>query len=333
MFTNVHEEQNSRFQERWLDTSIHMDSPFTQRYTDESLEVGLFDKIITSDQFDPFEIIGVSKRCLNFKDVRKQYKKKMVRYHPDKNGGETLKFDVINHAYGIVKKEIEKNIAMSCTTTDIGLKHQSEKFIQSQPKNINIDMKKFDRTKFNKLYEHHKLPEEDRDIGYGNWMKKKGTSNCPTKVKTKNFTSSFEKHKKNVLRSKNTAIIVHKNPEAYSTSTIGFSNVDPKSQKNYTTSKVTDLKHAYSEKHALIDTGDSEKEIRLRSNETVKSREKTRSKKMKPIMDEKTFIQNQNKEKLDKQNELKRLHRITARDKKISKHYKKINKLLISKTN
>jgi len=172
MFTNVHEEQNSRIQERWMDTSIHMESPFTQRYADESLEISLFDKIITSRQFDPFEIIGISKKCMNLKEAHRQYKKKLVKYHPDKNAGETLKFDVINHAYSIVRKEVEKNVALSCTTTDIELKQQSASFISNQPKNINIDLQNFDRKKFNKLYEHHKLPDEDRDKGYGNWMKK-----------------------------------------------------------------------------------------------------------------------------------------------------------------
>lgn len=334
MNINAHEEHNLRYQERWMDTSIQMESPFTQRYEDKTVAISLFDKIVSNSKFDPYEIIGVPKDCVNIKQVQKCYKKRLVKHHPDKNNGETLKFDVIKHAYSIVLSEVKNRMTLIQSKTDIELRQQSESFIQNQPQVRHVNLDTFDAKKFNKLYEQNRIPNDQIDGGYGKWMKKDKGGECPSKIKEKDFKHVFESHKEKVMKTKRTAIVVHKDPEAYSQAklSIGYCDIDPKRKKHFSTDKGTDLKHAYSEKYSLIDTGEAEKEIHIKMSDTITKRKKRRTKEIKPEMDQKLKIRLINKQRMDAKKEEKRKKRILLNDKRIEKQYKKINRLMIEKS-
>ena len=70
MNVNSHEEHNRRIQNRWMDTSIHItSSPFPKAsvHTEHSISdtadtrsVSLFEDIIHSPNFNPFDIFGVT---------------------------------------------------------------------------------------------------------------------------------------------------------------------------------------------------------------------------------------------------------------------------------
>jgi DnaJ-class molecular chaperone len=57
---------------------------------------------------DPYEILGISRNASE-EEIKKAYRKLAHKYHPDKKGGDELKFKEINEAYQILSDPHKKS--------------------------------------------------------------------------------------------------------------------------------------------------------------------------------------------------------------------------------
>lgn len=76
------------------------------------MEKGLNKRQIMSEEekeFDPYEVLGVDKETSQA-DIKKAFKRLSKKYHPDKKGGDTKKFQEIARAYGILGIEENKRL-------------------------------------------------------------------------------------------------------------------------------------------------------------------------------------------------------------------------------
>ena len=59
---------------------------------------------------DLYEILDISKDNFDLKKTKKNYKKLILRFHPDKSGEDSQAFEFVNLAYTILKNQKTKNI-------------------------------------------------------------------------------------------------------------------------------------------------------------------------------------------------------------------------------
>ena len=73
---------------------------------EEFLKTFAEDHDIIKQRKDARELIGVEEHSTDFDTMTKKYKKLSKEHHPDMPGGDTEKFQAINKAHKILKKEL-----------------------------------------------------------------------------------------------------------------------------------------------------------------------------------------------------------------------------------
>ena len=68
------------------------------------------DDIEKISYLDLYEILDISKESYDKNKLKKIYKKLVLRLHPDKNGGDSESFEIVNLAYTILKDKFLKKI-------------------------------------------------------------------------------------------------------------------------------------------------------------------------------------------------------------------------------
>ena len=68
------------------------------------------DDIEKISYLDLYEILDISKDSYDKNKIKKIYKKLILRLHPDKNGGDSESFEIVNLAYTVLKDKILKKI-------------------------------------------------------------------------------------------------------------------------------------------------------------------------------------------------------------------------------
>lgn len=118
--------------------------------------------------------------------LRVAYKRASLRAHPDK-GGSKEAFDDINRAYRYVEKILvrinprfstegssssmsDTPLSMTISDTHTPVSVNTRTNTPAAPP-IKLSAKKLDMSLFNKMFEENRMPDPDRDGGYGNWMK------------------------------------------------------------------------------------------------------------------------------------------------------------------
>jgi hypothetical protein len=123
-------------------------------------------------------LLGIDEsEALTHERISAAYKRAAIRAHPDK-GGSKEQFDALRKAYQYIEKIVERvsprqNAAekarMSATVSmETAMAHRAA-LPEGPP--IEISAKKMDMAQFNRLFEEHRLPDPDRDTGYGDWIK------------------------------------------------------------------------------------------------------------------------------------------------------------------
>ena len=103
---------------------------------------------------DLYEILDISKDNFDLKKIKKNYKKLILRFHPDKSGEDSQAFELINLAYTILKDQKTKIIYDSKRKLYL----QNSTFIDL--KKSKIDNKNFPSNKDEALKNYKKLEEE-----------------------------------------------------------------------------------------------------------------------------------------------------------------------------
>jgi DnaJ domain len=141
---------------------------------------------------EAYQLLGIDdSKPLTHEALKSAYKRAAVKTHPDKGGSPEL-FDAVTRAFLYIQEILEKLIpktgkdgkdvrfSVSVTPEEAmkarGIIHQTApadknamKLEDAPP--IALNPKKLDMNVFNKLFEENKLPDPDKDDGYGDWLK------------------------------------------------------------------------------------------------------------------------------------------------------------------
>jgi hypothetical protein len=138
---------------------------------------------------ESYTILGIDdSKPLTHEALKTAYKRSALRNHPDK-GGSPEQFDAVTKAFLYVQEVLNKLIPNAVTndarfsapvTMDSALRARGVTATAPAPKGamkledqapVALNPKKLDMAVFNKLFEENKLPDPDKDDGYGDWLK------------------------------------------------------------------------------------------------------------------------------------------------------------------
>lgn len=305
------------------------------------------------DNFDPYEILGVSKR-FTLDELKYNYKKVAKRVHPDRGGNEKL-FKLVTLAYKQLSEiyklkqinkefnELKSDFQEYTTNQDNQQRRHRDLYQQSNRQsnrqsnnrqssqsshNLNQDFSDV----FNRVYEENKI-DNPYDNGYGNLMMESDGSRPDIDIKRtvksmKNFNQEFD----NTPVSKNNKkIIKYRDPVALPSSLktlkyteLGIDKINDFSVETNDLSCV-DYKKAYSTSK-LIDKN----YVRPRSGyNDINSLEAERSN-ISYTMSEEEHRKQAYLKKKEQLKELKRLERLQNLDMMNEQQFNKINNLMMN---
>lgn len=298
------------------------------------------------DNFNPYEIIGVSKR-FTLDELKYNYKKVAKRVHPDRGGNEKL-FKLVTLAY---KQLLEIHKLKQINKEFNELKSDFQEFTTNQDnqqrrhRDLHRSSKKSSRSRqnqqdsngnfgdmFNKIYEENKI-EDVYDRGYGDLMTESDANRPDIDIKKtvnsmKNFNQAFDsapisKHNKKIIKYRDpialptslktlqyTEIGIDKLSD-FSTETSNLSCVDYK--KAHSTSKLID-KNYVRQRTGYNDIGGLEAE---RANIDYN-------------MSEEDLRKQAYLKKKEQLKELKRLERIQQMDMMHQESFNRVNELMVN---
>ena len=155
----------------------------------------------TNSDIDPYKLYGYTKgQKIDINDLKSKYKKYALETHPDKNGGNPRNFNIINNAFKVLYEDYKLRQEDKQFTE---LRNSSRSFIEKQRgdnyQNRDMSSENFDSTKFNRLYEKHRLSDVNDD-GYGDWSKENQFDSedivKDPKLTSGNFNSMFNRNVK-----------------------------------------------------------------------------------------------------------------------------------------
>ena len=302
------------------------------------------------DNFNPYEIIGVSKR-FTLDELKYNYKKVAKRVHPDRGGNEKL-FKLVTLAY---KQLLEIHKLKQINKEFNELKSDFQEFTTNQDnqqrrhrdlhRSSNRSSKKSSRNRqnqqdsngnfgdmFNKVYEENKI-DDVYDRGYGDLMTESDANRPDIDIKKtvnsmKNFNQAFDsapvsKHNKKIIKYRDpialptslktlqyTEIGIDKLSD-FSTETSNLSCVDYK--KAHSTSKLID-KNYVRQRTGYNDIGGLEAE---RANIDYN-------------MSEEDLRKQAYLKKKEQLKELKRLERLQQMDMMHQESFNRVNELMVN---
>jgi hypothetical protein len=167
---------------------------------------------------------------ITYDRLKAGYKRASLRAHPDK-GGSKEAFDEVRRAFLYVEKILNRiNPEFSAAekarmTTQVTMENAQQYRTTNAPvalpdqPPISLSAKKLDMSMFNKLFEENRLPDPNRDTGYGDWLKSTQGSDeaaMDPRLKGKFNQDMFESvfREKAMNQQAGTAIVKRTAPEA-----------------------------------------------------------------------------------------------------------------------
>lgn len=243
---------------------------------------------------EAYELLGLSDdEPLTIVALKAAYRKKAVTCHPDKPGGNAEVFDSLTKAFlyleevykKLVPKGVRPDSEAPSVTMESAVKYRNDPSMPQFDENnsiamvvrdetkpvrayappppdgdtspIHINPKKLDMNVFNKLFEQNRLPDPEKDDGYGDWLKaqepvvKKASGlSSRGKFNLDVFNKTFETEARELEKSENRTIAKYNNPDAL-TLTPEAVLLGGEKPSEYTAApgsrvQYTDLKAAYS---------------------------------------------------------------------------------------
>lgn len=300
----------------------------------------LFDKeiqLFENSNYDPYKVLGLNRNHINTDMIKRAYKHRAVRYHPDKNGDPEM-FKIITQSYCYLMnkygkaQEFEQKI-----TRDVTNQEYEPRMLEGY-ENVHISKDNFNINKFNEIFEKFRIDDE-YDDGYGNIMDKGNR-----KMDNDDFLSqqrsifdnrSFNKDIFNKTfaseKIESEEIIEYQEPQALNSSTqsnyreLGKGKIDDFTGNNDTNQLgYTDYKHAYGKHSKFIDP-DKVKYKEYKSLNDLKADRSNISHTM-SREDEKKYKM---KKQREEEKERRRLERVKNRDDNYLKQFEKLNQIFI----
>tara|TARA_B100001123_G_C15330364_1_gene1031026 strand:+ start:3010 stop:4317 length:1308 start_codon:yes stop_codon:yes gene_type:complete len=284
-----------------------------------------------SIKVNPYDIFKIPEN-FTLEQLKKEYKKLALKYHPDRPTGDELKFKIVTKIYLALYEEYKRK---QPDKQYLDLKNSSHDFIQRQEScqkhNKKCNKDNFNIKLFNKIYEENKL-FEPTDDGYGKWLQSQ--SNDETNTTPKPFSKSFNLNVFNTTfnneRKKHnqcSEVIEYKDPEAQGTS-MEYGNLGQDTIKDFSSHhnghmNYSDVKKAYTDTF-LIHSEKNNREQYKDVNE-VKSQRNNIS----FVMNEQDKQRQQMIDERIRNEELLRQQRVQKQDHLIHEHYRKMNHLFL----
>lgn len=292
---------------------------------------------------DPYKLLDLPKN-FTLEQLKTNYKRVALKTHPDKSGCSDYLFKLVTQAYKLLVKEYEKR---QTEKPHSSLRNESKSYMHNQastsrqPTNESLHVgsgQSFNVNTFNKVFDTYKLDDPVETKGYGTWMcqssplrediaipnKFKGDG----KIDADKFNRVFETQETTPGRK----VVIFKEPEALMSCKkmsfgceLGVTKMSDFSGDNMNRKSLhyTDYKVAHTT-NRLVD-----KNTRARKEYTSIDELEAERTTMRTQMSEKEFKAYQKKLLYEELAEKKRQEAVRKGDQAISKHYEKINKLLL----
>lgn len=230
---------------------------------------------------ESYAILGIDdSKPLTHEALKSAYKRAALRNHPDK-GGSPEQFDAVTRAFLYIQEVLNKLIPKTATdgsdprfsapvTMDSALRARGAAtgIMTAAPEGasriedrtpVALNPKKLDMAVFNKLFEENKLPDPDKDDGYGDWLKSQENPRAIPqnamrgKYNSDIFNKTFEEEAKKLASTSQTAIAKYTPPAELILAPNFGSELGSDRPSEYTKAPAgtgigyTDLKHAYGE--------------------------------------------------------------------------------------
>ena len=164
------------------------------------------------------DILGIDEtQSLSTDLIRAAYKKAAVRAHPDRGGNPAL-FDAVTRASAYLQKIVDRvsgirqqaaaisaHVPQTQQEIDSYSQQRASSVAQLQDRApVALSPKKLDMNLFNQLFEENKLPDPEKDDGYGDWLKTTGqndtvqeNSTLRKKFALDTFNQAFQQETRN----------------------------------------------------------------------------------------------------------------------------------------
>jgi curved DNA-binding protein CbpA len=159
------------------------------------------------------DMLGIDEsQPLSSELIKSAYKRAAVRAHPDRGGNAAL-FDAVTRASAYLQKIVDRvaGIRRQAEMTSAHVPNTQEQIdylgsqrsaavqqLQDRPP-VALSPKNLDMSMFNQLFEDNKLPDPEKDDGYGDWLKSTGqndtnreNSTLKKKFALDTFNKTFE---------------------------------------------------------------------------------------------------------------------------------------------
>jgi len=152
---------------------------------------------------------------LTHEALRSAYKRAALAAHPDKPGGSEAAFDAVTKAFFYIQEVLEKLLPKTGTDgtdvrftapvtkesalrargiqTPVGTPAPATALKLEDRPPVALNPKKLDMTVFNKLFEENRLPDPEKDDGYGDWLKTQDERGPQQKMRGKYNADVFNK--------------------------------------------------------------------------------------------------------------------------------------------
>lgn len=259
-------------------------------------------------------------------ELKTNYKLLARKYHPDRAEGNKEKFMIIQKAY----ERLLEDLKMRAPEKDFNsLKNESRDFIENTMPSMNLEgaQGKFDRTKFNQIYEENRTNKAEDD-GYGDWIKNNEVADGDVPRDPRlaggfnltNFNSAFDTGVKNPIKK----IVKYTMPQAQfsdagvDSTELGVDKIDNFGGKGY-----SDYREAHTTSRLIPD----EAEVNRKEYKSVQNLEADRSNMVPLSMEEIRSLKAE--ERLKETAELRRQENVSIFDRREFDVYSKINRRMI----
>jgi curved DNA-binding protein CbpA len=296
------------------------------------------------------QILGLQEEvALNEEALKAAYKKASFKAHPDKGGSEQA-FDQVTRAYAYLGEILRRvrggrnemvNVSEESPARLVGAREQnSEQWKMAEP--VKLNPKSLNINLFNKVFEETRLPDPDGD-GYGDWLKDANSQNSNSQNSKFNgkfnrsvFNEAFEQEIKSRASGQGGQggpggrALANRQPEALVMAPnlgieLGRERPEDFTGANLNGLKYTDLKKAYTEEstfsHQVSDVRLQNKSFDLAAQERKAAPAPLSNAEMEQIHEG---------ERRMAQRQAQQATRISEEDRRISEHFAKMQRYVIT---
>ena len=272
------EEEKVSFKLHQEQEKINFDEKLNKKTDYVNEKIKMFEK-----DYNPWEILGIESNNYNIINIKKAYKKRALKYHPDKNIGNkdtSDLFNLITNAYIYLLKKAEEFNENEIKINKDVVDSLYEDDINDNVHNVHLDKDNFSIDKFNKIFDEYRVDDESEQ-GYSDLMKNENDNKDESKIfNSKVSQDVFNAHFNKIKQNKGSEqLIQFQEPAAMDSSSnfsieqLGNTNDNGYGFSNNNNLSYTDIKSAHFDENLLIDPNS----VKYKTYNSVEQLESSRS--------------------------------------------------------